>query len=910
MPDFDANSVAVAADGYAITQAARDGVVNPFLDLEEAEAKNALFYFLEGHYDQIILEKIFTILYSTDTGVQSHISAQTEALDAAQKAYYDAAQKASTLQILGAYGVEGLITNIETAYSVNGVVPTKNAVVCTTAINDASADALAIVRDLLIANITLPNIPVVGEPELTALRTLEGQLYEDLEPHISAIVAALGTYEYENQFQIPDATLNDLETALNGTDDSIATHKSSIQSAIAAYKEDKTSGNLEDLQTALSVATNDGTFTSVVATNSALGLAIDDVNGAIARIVPYYTAINSINAFIANAPNQNRGDFLNLQAALNTISNTTDYPEFTNITTTSMADLASVVNAMTGIQYFRVMDPDEDFFPNVKTYYLDGIKDISFLSPETVSSINAMATLIDTSIALNSWLYSARSSIENGNVNDIADNLQRVSATAAAIQNIPGMNYDYTALVTAINTALNTTENIRSILNTLTLAITAYSARASGATPSLTGDPSVLTLFDAVDDALEDFSDEIRANFSTSTITGYETRVTDCNAKIDSVSDFKDFYRKIDSLIAIYQNTEVKELLTSPTPRDTYYTSATGAVLKTPLIFTDLKALSAALQTPLKTISDDIEPKRKALEEAQAKLNEVAPGFDPNASLDDLLNLCMMASTPQPQANDTYRLVTGIQRTLDANGNYTYALVYGGSTITKAQYDASFSKEDGYTHYSLPYLALAIMYEKVGIQQMVLVEQLKQVEKINEAIRENNNALKALSVMYDRVYSQATTESHSSSWYFLRGSTLEEATGVSIPQLIDYLTTTQIGIPGADNICGLYRTHGNYPEGAFQVAINRYDRDGDAPTTSSEGCHTQNVDVHEQATLTQISNKQDAVRIYGDQLSTDSQLMTTKMSQYMQNSNACVSACTQVVKSVGDYLKTVVSNIR
>jgi uncharacterized protein YoxC len=45
-------------------------------------------------------------------------------------------------------------------------------------------------------------------------------------------------------------------------------------------------------------------------------------------------------------------------------------------------------------------------------------------------------------------------------------------------------------------------------------------------------------------------------------------------------------------------------------------------------------------------------------------------------------------------------------------------------------------------------------------------------------------------------------------------------------------------------------------------------------------------------------------------LSTDAQLMTTKMEQYIQNVNSSLTTCTQTVKAVGDLCKAITQNIR
>jgi hypothetical protein len=458
------------------------------------------------------------------------------------------------------------------------------------------------------------------------------------------------------------------------------------------------------------------------------------------------------------------------------------------------------------------------------------------------------------------------------------------------------------SLRTTIKATIDNTSELRSRLDGLVTAIHNYNS-----VKSLTEAPAA---FQEIERALNAFSDrDIQTQFNNSTLSGLSDRVDACSLKVYAISTFDNFYDSLNSLLAICQNDAIKNLLLPETDPSEYYNN--DASLKEPLTYVNLKILCDILSEKLENILGNVTTSEEALDEAKKVLEELLENFDINANINDLFNLCMMASTRIPLPDDSYRVMTDIERKIDANGNYTYEINYNGTLISKAQYDTSFSKEDGYKHYSLPYFALAIMYEKVGIQQMVLVEQLKQVEKINDAIRENNTALKVLSWLYDTVYGKSTIQS-SSGTEWLDDNRVPKEIGMTLSELDKYLEEkAKAGNLGRSSGSSPYKWNGT----SFEYKYSSYNRDGDEPGSSTgknstAPTTTQNVDVLEQATLTMISNKQDSTRIYGDQLSTDSQLMTTKMSQYMQNSNACVSACTQVVKSVGDYLKTIISNIR
>jgi outer membrane murein-binding lipoprotein Lpp len=50
--------------------------------------------------------------------------------------------------------------------------------------------------------------------------------------------------------------------------------------------------------------------------------------------------------------------------------------------------------------------------------------------------------------------------------------------------------------------------------------------------------------------------------------------------------------------------------------------------------------------------------------------------------------------------------------------------------------------------------------------------------------------------------------------------------------------------------------------------------------------------------------------MYGDELSTDAQVLNTKLTQITQNYNSFLSIATQLAKSTGEYFKSIASNVR
>ncbi|MDR0693592.1 MAG: hypothetical protein LBF49_03445 [Puniceicoccales bacterium] len=874
MPD----EVNIDYTGYTITQDAIDGVVNPFLDLNKALSEQ--FYFLEGTYDQVVLAKIYTILNSLSSTTKDKITTAEKALAEAKSTYEEALGVYMPLQEAGAYdssenNTVATLIGILNTYILdgNGIFPSKDATSCKSAIDVAYNDLLSIVCDLFeeaIASITLTDPSFSGNGDLLALK---GQLDTNM---IGSLGTTLGNHA--GQFNV-DTSIGSLLTALNSKVSELGAGnvKTNIDAAVTAintYNLDKSNANLQAVQTELNVIKSYAEITSITP-------SVSDVLSAITKKISYDAAVTAINTYNLDKSNAN------LQAVKTALNVIKSYAEITSIT----PSVSGVLSAITAIDAINTYNSDKSNANLIAVQTaLNVIKNLDTPSAAK-SSISAVLGNIDTYFDVKGAIESARTAI---NTFKTTKNKTNLDAVVAELQGINATStetsYHNAGLETAINAAITKTSGIRTRLQDLNNAIDSYNVLTS-----LTGAPAA---FQEVKRAFNAFSDEdIQAQFNNSILPGLSDRVDGYEAKIEEIGSFDDFYNNLNNLIALCQKSEIKALLTA-TEQSTYYASAS---LKEPLIYANLSTLCGLLSGHLQSTKQSVTKTETDFNAAVKDLSDLSSSFDPNANVNDLLSLCMMASTPKPQPDGTYRVLTGIERTLDStNGNYTYVLKYGGTTINKATYEASFSKEDAYVHYSLPYLALAIMYEKVAIQQMVLVEQLKQVEIANEAIRTNNTALKFLSWMYDRIYGKSTT----------KGTQTYDAllltTGIDMDmfKLNSYLENTA----KAGNLDSFGNNSPYYYNGYFVYDYCCYNRDGDKPTAKSQD--TENIDVREQATLTMISNKQDSVRIYGDQLSTDSQLMTTKMSQYMQNSNSCISAATQVVKSIGDYLKTITSNVR
>ena len=331
----------------------------------------------------------------------------------------------------------------------------------------------------------------------------------------------------------------------------------------------------------------------------------------------------------------------------------------------------------------------------------------------------------------------------------------------------------------------------------------------------------------------------------------------------------------------------------------------------------------------VEALSNDSEGKYKSLTDAIEK------------EQDNLLNLCLLSSCPRTETTNgkigydentheiiaptdrkeeysgTYCLASGVKRITNSDESYSYEIVKASGEEGKISADDlknSFTKVDAIfgtnktnriVTSTTSWYAMAIMYEKVAIQQMVLAEQLRQIEEKNEKIRENNKMLSALSTLYNQMYEvfgkDCGDKKNGGTWKTveLKEKKLKAYLTDTVKASIDcnYVKFTNIKIDGEV-----------YEGACCEFQHSTFNKSGDKE--KDKGGQTDNIDVHEQAALNMVSTWQDQVRMYGDELSTDAQLMTTKMEQYIQNVNSSLTTCTQTVKAVEDLCKAITQNIR
>jgi hypothetical protein len=188
---------------------------------------------------------------------------------------------------------------------------------------------------------------------------------------------------------------------------------------------------------------------------------------------------------------------------------------------------------------------------------------------------------------------------------------------------------------------------------------------------------------------------------------------------------------------------------------------------------------------------------------------------------------------------------------------------------------------------SIVYFCLGMCYEKCLVAKALLAEQVKDIEEINKKIQTNNDFLNKANELYEDYYARA------SKGLFQSGglNPSDNKYKVGNTTLPSYATGT----------CGVASMSSSYTQ----------------PVWNSEGGHGtdasddfSNIDVNEQGALTEISNVQESIRMYGDELSTEAQVLNTKLSQIMQNYNGFLSITTQLAKSTGEYFKSIASNVR
>jgi hypothetical protein len=180
-------------------------------------------------------------------------------------------------------------------------------------------------------------------------------------------------------------------------------------------------------------------------------------------------------------------------------------------------------------------------------------------------------------------------------------------------------------------------------------------------------------------------------------------------------------------------------------------------------------------------------------------------------------------------------------------------------------------------------------YEKSLAVKALLTSQVKAIEEINEKIRTNNDFLNAANKLYQNYYDKCSQS----------GNT----TGAVVDTTADAYKVGNTTLPSYVNDS---ERRGSLTNGGMDATWTDSNGKGEASSNSNYS----NIDTKEQGNLTMISNAQESIRMYGDELSTKAQVENTKLTQIMQNYNSFLSIATQLAKSTGEYFKSIASNVR
>ncbi|MDR2776565.1 MAG: hypothetical protein LBB17_00760, partial [Puniceicoccales bacterium] len=570
-------SVEINTGGYAITQDDIDMVTNPFLDLDKAFG--ATFYFLEGQYDQIVLEKIFVILNSCNPTTLENINDKKGAVGTAAEAYNEAVANDMIFQEIGAYNIADLIASLEATYTVNGISPSNGLSSCRSLIDIAYANVLSLVCNLYeeaIGSIDLTNPNFAGNTDLSTLKT-------QLDTNVINLKTSLQT-----QFNI---NLSDLKNSLN-TNIPLDALKTALEGIVEGLSDGDNKNNINAAITAINTYNTTKNDTNLQAVKTALD-AIKD-----------YTELSTAKTSVANA--------IAVIAAIDAI-NTYD----TTKDDTNLQAVKAALEAITGLSGVSTQISIPGMISSIGTYFIIG---------EAQAAITTFRS------------YGGKTKLNLDAV------VAKLSALNTAIDGFPAnlKTTYYTDLKNAINIATSRTSGMRSKLNGLSDAINAY----KGAT-SLIATPD---LFQEIKRAFNAFADgEIQTQFVDSELTDLDDRLNTCNSSIGAIfSSFEGFYENLNTFITICQNDTVRGLLTI-TEQQQYY-EGNPLTLKGALTYANLNALCNTLNRHLNDISGAVTTAKTALEKANTDLEGALKGFSSAANPNDLLNLCMMASTPKPQA--------------------------------------------------------------------------------------------------------------------------------------------------------------------------------------------------------------------------------------------------------------------
>ncbi|MDR1256062.1 MAG: hypothetical protein LBJ94_04035 [Puniceicoccales bacterium] len=267
-----------------------------------------------------------------------------------------------------------------------------------------------------------------------------------------------------------------------------------------------------------------------------------------------------------------------------------------------------------------------------------------------------------------------------------------------------------------------------------------------------------------------------------------------------------------------------------------------------------------------------------ALASNQAALKEIFDALTSNTTEADKNTLLNIALKYNPVNGSGVRLATVAK---NADGTYT-ATAATGPAVTSATTVAGLAR-----HLSIPYFALAMAFEMSLAVKGMLAAQAQAILENNELTKKNNSMLRYANSIYLQTYNHVTNSGGGSHTYFGTNN------GITWEQWKPYV----------EGDCK-FSLSVNSDIAQKQAYRSWYDKEG------SSGAGYENIDVKEQAELTTISNAQEAIRMHGDEIGTVNQQMNTKLNQFTQTYNSFSSIASQLVKSLGDYIKGVANNVR
>lgn len=232
--------------------------------------------------------------------------------------------------------------------------------------------------------------------------------------------------------------------------------------------------------------------------------------------------------------------------------------------------------------------------------------------------------------------------------------------------------------------------------------------------------------------------------------------------------------------------------------------------------------------------------------------------------------------------------------TLDGSGKKIKEITFDGSTYTVtasedvSPEDTTATPEHALAHLAIHYYALAVCLEKAYVVMDIMTVQLEQIESLNREIEINNEYLRLANEWYSEYYSFCIMKNPPHNCEF----TYWDKHPDGINSLVSYVGN--IGTTLSDS-----------------YSCAEYDTEGNARKSDSSEQDFSNIDVVEQGKLTEISNAQEAIRMYGDKLSMEQQVATVKLQQLIQNFAACITICSQLCKAIGgDYIRSITNNVR